>query len=501
MTMNLTLRRGGLAVTLLAVLGAAGVTRAAAPGAAPAAKPAAKAAAKTASKTAVVRPSTQINFGRFGAVTIYRPTGPAKSMVIFFSGDGGWNEGVVEMAGYLVDEGAIVAGVDTPHYLDALGGAGDQCVYLAGDVEALGHGLQRQLGLSEYLMPILVGYSSGANVVYATLVQSPPGTFAGGMSLGFCADQSYRGARLCPATGLEFTHNEHGDDVFSPAPHLKDKWIAFQGQKDEVCNATTADRFTAAMPQSELIRLPLVGHGFSVARNWVPQYKAAYGTLLQQAAPPPAAAPEVEDLPLTEVPVPPATAGAKPVADRPAFALLLTGDGGWAGLDQGVSAELAAKGLPVVGLNTLRYFWSARTPEATTDDIARVLRHYLRTWNKEQVVLVGYSFGADVLPFVVSRLPPDLRSRIESLNLIGLSPNASFEINVAGWLPGSSSGDRPVVPELAKDRGLLTRCFYGEGESDTACPGLADAEALRVGTGHHLGGRYGEIADDILASR
>lgn len=470
----------------------------------PASKPAA--AKPTAAKPATAKPAvpkhptSTIQFGRFGAVTIYRPSGVAKSVVLFLSGDGGWNDGVDEMAGYLVDEGAIVLGVDTPHYLDALGGA-KHCVSLAGDLEELSHSLQRQLGLHDYMLPILVGYSSGATVAYAALVQSPPGTFAGGISMGFCADQNFRGATLCPATGLKFTHNAQGSDVFSPTPGLKDKWIAFQGQKDEVCDAAAVDRFAAQMPGVDLVRLPLVGHGFNVPRNWVPEYHAAYRELLARTVIPPAVAPEVGDLPLTEVPVPTAAAGSKPVAQRPAFALLLTGDGGWAGLDQDVSAALAAKGLPVVGLNTLRYFWTARTPEETTNDVARVLRHYLRDWDKQSVLLVGYSFGADVLPFIVSRLPPELRARVESVNLIGLSPTANFEIKVAGWLPGASSGDRPVIPELGKDVGVPIRCFYGEGESDSACPGLKAAEVLKVGTGHHLSGRYGEIADDILASR
>src|SRR2546430_15762054 len=53
------------------------------------------------------------------------------------------------------------------------------------------------------------------------------------------------------------------------------------------------------------------------------------------------------------------------------FALLLTGDGGWAGLDQELAARLAGNGVPTVGLNSLKYFWSARTPERTAEDAAR----------------------------------------------------------------------------------------------------------------------------------
>ena len=72
------------------------------------------------------------------------------------------------------------------------------CQMIAADFETLSHQMQKQIGMSEYHVPVLVGYSSGATVVYATLVQSPPGTFAGALSLGFCADQDFAGAQPVP---------------------------------------------------------------------------------------------------------------------------------------------------------------------------------------------------------------------------------------------------------------------------------------------------------------
>ncbi len=45
----------------------------------------------------------------------------------------------------------------------------------------------------------------------------------------------------------------------------------------------------------------------------------------------------------------------------PTFAVILSGDGGWAGLDKKVAAALAAQGIDVVGIDSLRYFWSERT--------------------------------------------------------------------------------------------------------------------------------------------
>jgi type IV secretory pathway VirJ component len=433
---------------------------------------------------------------RFGTVSVYIPEGKPQSVAVFLSGDGGWELGVINMAKALRDRGAVVIGADIRRYLKSLGEAaarpGAPCQSLAVDFEALSHQVQKEIGMREYHVPVLVGYSSGATVVYATLAQSPPGTFAGALSLGFCADQDFAGAALCPGAGLHYTPNQQHELVLSPASTLRQPWIAFQGQKDEVCSAKAVDEFAAQAANAQVVRLPLVGHGFSVERNWMPQFRAAYARLV----PPPEAAaarpPEIGDLPVSIVP---ATGSATE------FALLLSGDGGWAGLDQDLAAHLAASGVPTVGLNSLKYFWTQRTPEETAADVARLMRHYLAAWNKERVILVGYSFGADVLPFVVNRLPPELRARIASVSLLGIDSNASFEVSVADWI-GSGDNGPPTRPEVAALTGTPVLCIYGEGESDSICPGLSES-ALRaraqIGKGHHFSGDYAALAQRILA--
>lgn len=264
-----------------------------------------------------------------------------------------------------------------------------------------------------------------------------------------------------------------------------------QGQEDEVCDPATVDRFVAAMPSATVVRLPGVGHGFSVEKNWLPQFLAAYREIVAKADPPPVTAAGLQDLPIVEV---------RGSSENSDVAVLLTGDGGWSGLDKGVSEAFAARGLATVGLNSLRYFWTARTPEETAHDVARIMRHYLAAWRKDRVVLVGYSFGADVLPFVLQRLPADLRAKVRSVSLLGLSPTATFEIKVSGWLGGGGDG-LPVEPQieaLADSPRML--CLYGEGEPDTLCPDLpARIAREQVGKGHHFSGEYATLATRIMA--
>jgi type IV secretory pathway VirJ component len=437
-----------------------------------------------------------VRAGRFGAVSVYIPPGQPKSVAIFLSGDGGWELGVINMARALRDTGAVVIGADIRHYLASLRLAASArnapCQMIAADFETLSHQVQKEIGMREYHVPVLVGYSSGATVVYATLVQSPPGTFAGALSLGFCPDQDFAGAELCPGAGLRYTPNKQHELVFAPAGNLRQPWIALQGQQDEVCSAKTADDFAAQVTNGAIVRLPLVGHGFSVERNWMPQFRAAYARLSAPAEAPPARAPEIGDLPVNEVPA---------SGSSTELALLMTGDGGWAGLDQELAARLAQSGVPTVGLNSLKYFWTERTPEETARDVARLMRHYLAVWNKQRVLLVGYSFGADVLPFVVNRLPADLRARVASVSVLGIDSNASFEVSVADWV-GSGDGGPPTRPELAALGHMPVLCIYGEGEEDSICPALPAGGAVtraQVGKGHHFSGEYGTLADRILA--
>jgi type IV secretory pathway VirJ component len=435
----------------------------------------------------------ELHGGRFGTVHVYVPTGTPQSAAIFVSGDGGWELGVVNMARALRATGAVVIGVDVREYFASLRrtaqGAGAHCQMIAEDFESLSHQVQKQIGMSEYHVPVLIGYSSGATVVYATLAQSPPGTFAGALSLGFCPAQDFAGATLCPGNGLHYTQNAQHELVFEPAKTLREPWLALQGQKDEVCDPHAADAFTSQVEGGAVVKLPLVGHGFSVERNFMPQLRAAYARLAARPAAA-TATPGIGDLPLQEV----HAAGA-----AVEFALLLTGDGGWAGLDQELAARLAANGVPTVALNSLKYFWTERTPEQTTRDVERVLRHYLDAWHAQRVLMIGYSFGADVLPFVANRLPPDLRAKVASVSLLGLDARASFEVHIAAWVGGDDGGP-PTRPELAALKELPVLCIYGEGESDSVCPELAAGNVTheQIGKGHHFSGDYALLADRIL---
>jgi type IV secretory pathway VirJ component len=433
-----------------------------------------------------------VEFGRFGKVTLYRQSALPSHVVIFVSGDGGWNLGVVDMARDLASMDALVAGVDIRHFLKELDYSSDGCSYPAADFEELSKYLQKKLGFPRYVQPVLVGYSSGATLVYAAAVQAPPNTFLGAISMGFCPDLPIK-KPFCRGEGLDWTAGPKGKGYsFLPAKAMNTPWIAFQGTIDQVCDAGSVEAYVDQVEGAKVVILPKVGHGFSVPRNWLPQFRKAFGDLTANT---PVAGPvsgELNDLPLVEL-------GADG-AEKDFMAVVVSGDGGWASIDKDIGEALAKRGVRVVGLNSLQYFWTKKSPEIASKDLGRIIEHYTSLWNKDKVILVGYSLGADVLPFMTGRLPEDIRRKVTEVALLSPSRAVEFEFHLTDWLGGGSDG-YPVLPEIEKLNGMGLICFYGEDETDALCRDIPAglAKVVKLKGKHHFGGDYRPIVDEILS--
>jgi type IV secretory pathway VirJ component len=227
----------------------------------------------------------------------------------------------------------------------------------------------------------------------------------------------------------------------------------------------------------------------------MPQFDAAFAEVAAREPHHPQSPPRsLADLPIIEVP--PTGAG---VDDT--FAVLFSGDGGWAGIDRDVADVLASRGIPVAGWDSLRYFWTARTPSGVAADLDRILRYYAQSWHKKKALVIGYSQGADVLPFAVNRLPPASRQLVAKTALISIGQTAAFEFHVTNWF-GSGSHELPIGKEMAKMSATNTLCLYGSGDDDSICPqvGPTHATVVKLPGGHHFGGSYAQLADIILGA-
>ena len=395
------------------------------------------------------------NEGRLGAVRVIAARRPSAGTVFVFSDLDGWTSALENGARRLAARGAIVVGVDLPVYLENLRRSTDGCHYVVAELEDLSHRLERKMRLEAYHSPLLAGVGAGATLAYAALSQAPAATIAGAAGVDPAPALATR-VPLCP--GAAATQDSHGGFRYATGVPLPAPW--------RVKTLRAAD----------------------------------VGDSLVDLVVPMLAVPAADDAIAAALPGLPLVVLAAP--DHGAFAAVIySGDGGWRDLDKTIGETLARRGVPVVGVDSLRYFWHAKPPARVASDLAAIMAAARAAWGDRSFLLVGYSFGAGILPFAVNRLPPADRARVLQVSLLGLEARAPFEIEVGGILGRAPSASAPLVaPEVERLDPALLQCFYGEQEPATLCrdPALAHAELIRTAGSHHFDGNYAALADRIL---
>ena len=214
-------------------------------------------------------------------------------------------------------------------------------------------------------------------------------------------------------------------------------------------------------------------------------------TLMLALASAPGVAQRRSELPLVRVEAPAGTTGP--------MILLLSGDGDWAPFPNQLGELAAAHGSPVLGLKMRSYLSQRRTPDELAGALAPVVRRQLGDWGRSELMVVGYSRGADIAPFVVNRWPEDLRSQISGIALVGLSERAGFEFHYDDLLFDiARPTDLPTRPEVEKLVGMPMWCLRGADENESFCD--RPVAGMRVAThpGSHRAGRDDGTAQLVL---
>lgn len=400
-----------------------------------------------------------------GRIAVYRPSGQPRGVVLALSGRNGWDDASVDTARALVARGALVAGISTPAFLKALQLSG-RCINPNYGIIALARDLQHRLALPMYSKPILIGQGEGAALAYAALAAGPNGAYKAVLSAGF-APLLGGGRSWCRSGSLKaaaITRPYRGF-AFAPSRSLPSPWIVVTDARRPALR-----RFVGRTGSGRLV-IAAQGQGEAALLTQVQPFLAV----------PPIDAALPAGLPLNIM-----TDATAPRTDM--MAVIYSGDGGWVGLDKDVAGQLAHAGIPVVGVDSLSYFWSQRTPQGAALDLSAIIRGYSRHWQRPRILLVGYSFGADVLPYIVGSLPAPQRAQVRRLSLLGLSPSADFQFHMSSWLDLDSNRQYPTIPAIARLRGLPILCVRGTLENDSACPSIPHglAEMAVVPGGHHF---------------
>lgn len=201
------------------------------------------------------------------------------TLAIVLTGDGSIDPGFVKMLNNLMAVDTMFVVVKTLPYLKVLSQGKDSCYNPAADLQSLSHFIQQKYHFTRNVTPTLIGYSSGATLAYAILGQAPENTFRGVISLGFCPDLEVD-RPLCPGAGLKSTYRAKTKSYWMARnKDLKHPWFVLNGTKDTVCDFKKQKAFVKGLHNATLVPLKNVGHGFDVARKWVPQYKKAFESM------------------------------------------------------------------------------------------------------------------------------------------------------------------------------------------------------------------------------
>ncbi|KQP37951.1 virulence factor family protein [Pseudorhodoferax sp. Leaf274] len=418
-------------------------------------------------------PVQSITHGQFERVQVHSPSGPVRQFALLLVEGAAASPQEQAMRSRLLAGGAMVAEVSMAAYQAKVRAQKEKCGYAGGDFENLARHIQAMLKLPAYFESTVVGAGDYAAYAYGMVAQAPAGSFGALLTAGFCPRLVVQ-PPLCAVNKLSWRVAGAGPAVDMAPVAIGIPWMAAPAPAPAAaCDAAAAQAFVAQVPQARQLA----------------SFDAAAAAIAAQRPALEAAPAQLADLPVVEVPT--QQAGKR-------FAVLLSGDGGWAGIDKDIAAALARQGVPVAGFDSLRYFWSRRTPEGLAADLDRLVRYYAARWQRSEVILIGFSQGADVLPFALNRLPERTRAAVRLSVLLAPAEKASFEFHVSNWL--GPSGDKPVLPEAQKLQAAHTLCVHGSEEKRSLCPqlGPAQAQVVTIKGNHHFDGDYAGLADRIL---
>jgi type IV secretory pathway VirJ component len=178
-----------------------------------------------------------------------------------------------------------------------------------------------------------------------------------------------------------------------------------------------------------------------------------------------------------------------------------TGDGGFNSFSTEFAKQLNSKGYSVISFNCLKSFWKSKTPDQSALEASNLISYYESAWRRTRIILMGYSFGADVLPFIFTRLPKNQADDVAQIILLSPSNHTDFEVHLTEMLGKNSKGTNNVPAEINKvDQKpiLIVSGEKEEGSFDFSDLKFANYQKITIRGGHHYDSNPAEVADSII---
>ncbi len=199
----------------------------------------------------------------------------------------------------------------------------------------------------------------------------------------------------------------------------------------------------------------------------------------------------------------PGTEGTRPAGrGKTPLVLLVSGEGGWRSFDALLARILSEAGCWVGGVDALKYFWAPQDDRQTLSADFRSFADGLAKASgrkpRAPIILAGFSFGADLAPFLAASGGWD--GRIRGLLMIAPDEVGSLEFRIADLLGFEPTDHSFRVGEALRGlRGTPVLLIHGENDSGSAAPRLLGQTPSRKklsvvpGANHHFSGQEGAL--------
>ncbi|HEU0063823.1 MAG TPA: AcvB/VirJ family lysyl-phosphatidylglycerol hydrolase [Flavisolibacter sp.] len=179
-------------------------------------------------------------------------------------------------------------------------------------------------------------------------------------------------------------------------------------------------------------------------------------------------------------------------ASKPVI-MYLSGDGGWNKFSNSFMSELNKHGYSIIGLNSRSYFWKKKTPKEAAENISTAVEGYMKLWKSNSFILIGYSFGADVAPFIQTNFSNAILNNLRHTVLMSPSDKTDFEVHVLGMLGFTNSGES--VPDQINKLSKPLTIIYRNDEKELALKNKV--KIIKLDGGHHYDGHVEELVKKI----
>jgi len=177
----------------------------------------------------------------------------------------------------------------------------------------------------------------------------------------------------------------------------------------------------------------------------------------------------------------------------------VSGDGGWNKFSKAFIQNLNERGFGVVGLNAKEYFWQKKDAAQTAKDMSSIISGHMKAMKNKSFILIGYSFGADVMPFAITHSKAGVMDNLKYIILMSPSAKTDFEIHVSELLGIGNSEGESVPDEINKINKPVLFVF---GEKEDGFPirniRIKNFKTEKLPGGHHYDGDPGAVCDIIL---